>query len=192
MQSIYDIIVTPKDNKRYNNEKDIDGQKLILNSAIDENDYRYVNRQCIVKKLPAYNIYEWDLKVGDEVVVHHNAIRRYWGFNCDLRDGDGVIGNNEFVLTPEQVFMKKDGDSWKCLWDYCFVTSIKDDRMFTNSKDGLREDVAILKYSNKNLEDKGLNQGDKVLLTPSSNYRFDLDGETLYKISSRDICAILC
>ena len=66
MQSLFNFIVEPK-NKRYENEVDINGKKLIVNTTMD--DHKYVSRIGIVKSIP--KIGETNIKVGDEVIVHH-------------------------------------------------------------------------------------------------------------------------
>ena len=69
MQSISDFIIKPK-NKRYNNTKQIGDSELLLNSEIS--DHRYVSRNAIVLALPL-NI-KTNIKVNDEVIVHHNIL----------------------------------------------------------------------------------------------------------------------
>ena len=73
MQSLFNFIVQPK-NKRYENEVDINGKKLIINTTMD--DHKYVSRVGIVKSLP--KVGETNIKVGDEVIVHHNVFRRFY------------------------------------------------------------------------------------------------------------------
>ena len=73
MRSISDFIIKPK-NKRYNNTKQIDGSELLLNSEIS--DHRYVSRNAIVLALPI--AYKGNIKIGDEIIVHHNIFRRWY------------------------------------------------------------------------------------------------------------------
>ena len=43
-------------------------------------------------------------------------------------------------------------------------------------------------YPNKELIDKGLKVGDKVAFLPESEYEFDIDGVTMYRMYSKNIC----
>ena len=63
MQSLFSFIVQPK-NKRYENEVDINGKKLIINTTMD--DHKYVSRIGVVKSIP--KIGETNIKIGDEVI----------------------------------------------------------------------------------------------------------------------------
>ena len=45
MKSVFDFIVTPEGN-RYSNEVDIDGDKLIVNSSIE--NFKLINRKATV------------------------------------------------------------------------------------------------------------------------------------------------
>ena len=72
MNSIYDFIIKPKDN-RYNNEVEVGDKKLIINASIE--DHKMVSRHAIVVSTPL--AYCTDIKVGDEVVIHHNIFRRW-------------------------------------------------------------------------------------------------------------------
>ena len=72
MQSIFNFIIKPKQ-ERYDNKKYIDGKELILNSELA--DHRYVSRVGIVTALPKSE--KTEIKVGDEVIVHHNVFRRF-------------------------------------------------------------------------------------------------------------------
>ena len=72
MQSLYAFIVEPI-KSRYNNTKKIGENNLILNTKIQ--DHRYVNRNAVVISTPK-NV-KTNIKIGDEVIVHHNIFRRY-------------------------------------------------------------------------------------------------------------------
>ena len=73
MQSLFNFIVKPK-SKRYENEVDIDGDKLIVNTTMD--DHKYVSRIGVVESIP--KVGKTNIKVGDEVIVHHNVFRRFY------------------------------------------------------------------------------------------------------------------
>ena len=72
MRGIYDFIIQPK-NTRYNNSKKIGDTDLILNTEMY--NHQYVSRKAIVKSTPI--ALSTKIKVGDEVIVHHNIFRRW-------------------------------------------------------------------------------------------------------------------
>ena len=73
MQSLFSFIVKPK-NERYDNKKYIDGKELLLNTEIS--DHRYISRIGIVTAVPKAE--QTEIKIGDEVIVHHNIFRRWY------------------------------------------------------------------------------------------------------------------
>ena len=72
MKAIFEFIVKPK-NSRTNNEKVIGDSKLILNTELQ--NHNYVSREGVVIAIPLG--IETSIKIGDEVIVHHNVFRRY-------------------------------------------------------------------------------------------------------------------
>ena len=69
--------------------------------------------------------------------------------------------------------------------DYCFVKPIKNTSNLSTSKE--IEHFGILKYSNNSLEAVGLTPGSLVIFTPNSEFEFNIDGEKLYCMKSKDI-----
>ena len=72
MKSVFDFIVIP-DGKRYNNEVNINGDKLIVNSSIE--NFKLINRTATVLTVPT--AFETPIQEGDKVIIHHNVFRRY-------------------------------------------------------------------------------------------------------------------
>jgi hypothetical protein len=50
--------------------------------------------------------------------------------------------------------------------------------------------VGLIKYSNENLNKKGVNKGDKVSFQPDSEYEYNVDGEKLYRMFTKNITLI--
>ena len=50
MQSLFDFIITPKKNRRYNNTKSIAGTEIITNTS--QEDHRFSNREGVVVNVP--------------------------------------------------------------------------------------------------------------------------------------------
>ena len=178
MQSISDFIIKPK-NKRYNNTKQIGDSELLLNSEIS--DHRYVSRSGIVLTTPkAFNT---EIKIGDEVIVHHNIFRRWYDVRGVERNGRAYYKEDKYFVRLDQIFLYKQDDKWIAPKDYCFVKPIMSNDILLNEKEiPLR---GIIKYVDKEL--KGIYKEDLVGFTPSSEYEFIVDGERLYRVPTNSI-----
>ena len=178
MQGIFDFIIKPK-NKRYNNTKQIGDSELLLNSEIS--DHRYVSRNGIVLGLP--KAVETNIKIGDEVIVHHNVFRRWYDIRGVEKNGRAYYKENKYFVRLDQIFLYKQDDKWIAPKDYCFVKPIMSNDILLNEKEiPLR---GIIKYVDKEL--KGIYKEDLVGFTPSSEYEFIVDGERLYRVPTNSI-----
>lgn len=180
MQSIYNIIVEPK-GERYNNKKN----GIIYNTHIDEKDFHYTNRIGIVKSLP---LIDTPFEVGDEVIVHHNVFRKYWGFSGHLRTSSNDIDNNLFKVPQEQVYAYKRNGEWTAIDKWVFVKPIKADKgsiIYDLNTEVEREGIIAFGAP------EGFKIGDRVAFTPHSEYEFNIDDEKLYRMRHIDLIAIL-
>ena len=73
MKSPTDFIVTPVNNRRYNNTKKIGGIDFIVSSS--QEDHKFSNREAIVIETPLG--YTGPIKKGDTLLVHHNVFKYY-------------------------------------------------------------------------------------------------------------------
>ena len=73
MKSLYDFIVKPVGDK-YNNEIQIDGKKLVVNTKIES--WKFVNRLAEVIETPA--AFKTNIKKGDTIVIHQNVFRTFY------------------------------------------------------------------------------------------------------------------
>ena len=73
MKSLYSFIVKPFED-RYNNTKKVNDKELIINSSIE--NHIFVSKKAVVVSTPA--AYTTEIKVGDEVYIHHNVFRRWY------------------------------------------------------------------------------------------------------------------
>ena len=73
MESLYRFIIKPK-GERYDNEKKVGDKSLITNTRIET--FQSVSKKAIVIALP--KAYKTDIKVGDEIIIHHNVFRRFY------------------------------------------------------------------------------------------------------------------
>ena len=175
MESVYNFVVTPKGD-RYNNTKEVDGGKLILNTEIF--NHQYVNREAIVVSTPMVG--QTDIKPGDTVIVHHNVFRRWHDVKGREKNSRSYFNESTYFITQDQIFLYKRDDEWKAPKGYCFVIPLKaTDQFNIESEKPLQ---GIIKYSDGTVE-----VNDLIGFRPGSEYEFVVDGERLYRILSNFI-----
>ena len=176
MQSLFDFIVEPK-NKRYDNTKHIDDKELILNSEIS--DHRYVSRNGIVLALPKLETTK--IKVGDEVILHHNVFRRWYNVRGEEKNSRSYWEDDKYFVKSDQIFLYKQNNEWQAPEGFCFIKPIESNNIIEKEVP-LR---GIIKYVDKEL--KNIDKEDLVGFTPSSEYEFIVDGERLYRVPTNSI-----
>ena len=181
MKSIYDFIIKPK-NTRYNNTKKVGDKELVLNTEIF--NHQYVSREAVIKHLPL--AIETELKVGDEVIIHHNVFRRWHNIRGEEKNSRSYIDENTYCVKEDQIYSyNRNNQGWKTLNGYCFVKPIKSNDNFTTEKEELL--VGIMKYMDPSLKEYNISEGDLVGFTPYSEYEFIINGEKLYRVLTTDI-----
>jgi len=175
MKSVYNFVVTPKGD-RYNNTKEVDGGKLILNTEIF--NHQYVNREAIVVSTPMVG--QTDIKPGDTVLVHHNVFRRWHDVKGREKNSRSYFNESTYFIAQDQIFLYKRDDEWKAPKGYCFVIPLKaTDQFNIESEKPLQ---GIIKYSDGTVE-----VNDLIGFRPGSEYEFVVNGERLYRILSNFI-----
>ena len=175
MESVYTFVVTPKGD-RYNNTKEVDGGKLILNTEIF--NHQYVNREAIVVSTPMVG--QTDIKPGDTVIVHHNVFRRWHDVKGREKNSRSYFNESTYFIAQDQIFLYKRDDEWKAPKGYCFVIPLKaTDQFNIESEKPLQ---GIIKYSDGTVE-----VNDLIGFRPGSEYEFVINGERLYRILSNFI-----
>jgi len=175
MESVYNFVVTPKGD-RYNNTKEVDGGKLILNTEIF--NHQYVNREAIVVSTPMVG--ETDIKPGDTIIVHHNVFRRWHDVKGREKNSRSYFNESTYFIAQDQIFLYKRNDEWKAPKGYCFVIPLKaTDQFNIESEKPLQ---GIIKYS-----DGTVKVNDLIGFRPGSEYEFVVNGERLYRILSNFI-----
>ena len=180
MNSVYQFIIKPI-GKRYNNELSIGNKKLIINSSIAS--HKFVNREAEIIAVPL--AFETELKKGDKVIVHHNIFRRYYNQKGKSVNSGKYFKDDMYFASEDQIYMKKVGNSWKTLKEYCFIKPVVDKNGSNLSK--LKECVGIVKYGNSVLEALKMNEGDLVGFKKNREFEFLIDGEVLYCMEPNDI-----
>ena len=117
MRSIQNYIISC--NNRYNNSKKIEDKELILNTEITERDYQFVNRIGIIKSTPLY--IKTPAEIGDEVILHHNVFRRWYDIRGNEKNSAAFLSENDYIVSPEEVFAYKRNNEWRCFDQFCFV-----------------------------------------------------------------------
>ena len=172
MKSVYNFVITPV-GQRYNNVKKVGDKDLIVNSEIF--NHQHVNRLAKVLAVPTVG--QTDIKVGDEVIVHHNVFRRWHDVKGREKNSRSFIDEQTYVVSIDQIFLIKRDNKWIAPNGYCFVKPIRAIDKFNT--DAERPLVGIVKYS-----DGTVDVGDLVGLRPKSKYEFIVDGQRLYRVLS--------
>jgi hypothetical protein len=183
MRSPFFFIVTPKDDRRYNNTKEVAGVELITSTS--EEDFRFSNREAIVKDTPLG--YNGPVKKGDTLLVHHNVFKFYNDVKGRRRSGRSFFKDDLFFIEPDQFYAYHNGTQWNAVDRYCFVqpAPVEDSYIYKPlSEEPL---VGIMKYPNEYLKSKGVVEGTKVCYKPNSEYEFTVSDEKLYRMFDHQI-----
>lgn len=187
MKSPYCFIVTPVNDRRYDNQKEIGGVNFI--TSVSEEDHTASNRFAIVVETPIG--YKGPIKKGDTLLVHHNVFKFYNDMKGRRKSGRSYLKENLFLVDQEQFYMYHNGKEWNAWGKYCFIepVDIKDSYIF---KPGGEEPLfGKIKYINQELLDLGVKQGDEISFTPGSEYPFQVEGEKLYRMFTNNITMTL-
>ncbi len=177
MRSPFNFIVKPKE-KRNTSTKKIKDKELILNTELQ--NHLYVSRHGIVLETPMLE--KTNVKKGDEVILHHNVFRRFYDVKGNEKNSKSFFDEEVFFASPDQIFLYKRNKDWKPVKGYCFVKPIKNDDIFSDSKE--KPLVGIMKYPDEELIKNGIKSGFKVGFKPRSEYEFIVNGEKLYRVKS--------
>lgn len=189
MKTINFIIV--EIDEAYKNE--IDG--IVVNSTIES--VAHINRVAKVIEAPSFTI----VNSGDEILVHHNVFRMRNGIGGKRIHSNYHLEGNKYFVPLTEVFMyRRDGD-WQAIRPYVFVKPIEFEDTVengvtitsneNNSYKGRKRLRGIIKYPNDELTHNGVNVGDEVVFSYYSEYEFNVEGEILYKMSTKDILAVV-
>ena len=180
MKSLYRFIIQPK-GERYDNEKKIGDKNLITNTRIET--FQSVSKRATVIALP--KAYKTEIKVGDEVIIHHNVFRRFYDMKGKEKNSASFFKDDLFFCDIDQIYLYNKNDNWICNLDYCFVHPVAS----TDDFSILKEEplLGILKYGNKSLEALGITPGTLITFTPNSEFEFIVGDERLYCMKSKNI-----
>ena len=127
-----------------------------------------------------------NIKVGDEVIVHHNVFRRFYNMKGEEKNSSSYFKEDLYFCYYDQIFLYKQNGEWKAPFEFCFVKPIENKNQFvTDQKE--RPRVGILKYGNSSLDAFKVHEGSLVGFSPSSEYEFIIENDRLYRMRTNDI-----
>ena len=180
MKSVFDFIVMPEGN-RYSNEVDIDGNKLVVNSSIE--NFKLINRKATVLTVPT--AFTTPIQEGDEVVIHHNVFRRYYNQAGKEVDSSKTFGDNKYLCQYDQIYLYKRMVKWLSVGEHCFIIPIENNDKWSQEPE--QKNKGVVKIGNKTLTSLGINEGDLVGFKSNREFEFIIDKQRLYCMQSNDI-----
>ena len=181
--SVYQTLIKPKDDQRYNTTKNIGGGDWVVHTSISDKDGREVNRIGIVTGLP---LIDTQYEIGDEVLVHHNVFRQFWNQKGKLQNSNASLGHNGFSAWIDQIYaFRKPGEEWTMLGDNILVYPVIDEEkvLVTHFKP-LHGTLAV---GNTETSKIGLKPGERLLFTPNSEHKYEVDDKLHYRMRTKDI-----
>ena len=168
------------------------GESFAINSTIE--NVEFINRVAIVKVAPDFTI----LQEGDKVVVHHNIFRLRNDIKGNVADSSFHYEDNLYFVPLSEVFMYKRDSDWEAINPYCFVEPIEKEEeegfslsLAESSYKGRLDKEGIVAYLNDDLRSQGVQKGDRIKFSAYSEYEFKIDGKLYYKMSTKDVLAVL-
>ena len=171
MKGTFYFLIKPK-TTRYNNTKKIGDKELILNSEVF--NHKYISRQAIVLGLPVE--FKTEIKIGDEVIVHHNVFRRWHDARGKEKNSGNFILEDLYKISFDQIFAYKRNNKWHALEGYSFIKPIENKNGYEANQ------IGIIKYS-----DGSFKKGELVGYHPAGEYEFIIDGERFYRVKNNFI-----
>jgi hypothetical protein len=174
MNAYKDYIISPV-GSRYNNSVQVGERELIVNTEVF--NHQYINRLAKVIATPL--LFQSPLKVGDEVIVHHNIFRRWHDVKGREKNSRSYWKEDKYIASGDQIYLYKRKD-WIATPGFSFVKPIKsDDKLSSESEKPL---VGVIKYS-----DGTFNKDEVVGFSPNDEFEFVVDNERLYRIMNKYI-----
>jgi len=108
------------------------------------------------------------------------------------KSGKSFFKDDLFFIDYDQFFLYNKKGKWYGHDKYCFVKPIPKKDFYLKGA-GVNEEPlhGVIKYSNKQLKQLGVNEGDEICFTPDSEYEFYVDDEKLYRMFTDNIALTL-
>lgn len=176
---------------QYNNEVLLkNGTSIVVNTKIE--NVPNLNRTAKAVSVPKGLV----IKEGDEILFHHNILRKINDHKGEVQQSDFFIKDNLFFVPLDMIFMyKKEGqDNWNALAPFCFVEPIKEEQPAISSNlflpsvevghKGMKKNRGILRYGNDKID---IEEGEEVVFKDHREYEFEIDGKIYYKMDNDSI-----
>lgn len=186
-KSLFEFIVRPIGGKRYNNTKTIAGMDFVVSTS--EEDHKFANREGKVLSTPLG--YDGDIKVGDILLVHHNAFKFYNDMKGRRQSGKSFFKDDLFFIDADQFYMYKQDGRWYPHDRYCFVSPIPTQDSYIFKPFTEEPLMGVMEYPNKYLSAQGVKKGDTIIFKPESEYEFEVDGKKMYRMFDHQITAVV-
>jgi len=171
MNAYKDFIVSPI-GERYDNTKQVDDKRLILNTEVS--NHQFVNRLAKVIATPL--LFQSPINVGDEVIVHHNVFRRWYDVKGREKNSRSYWKEDKYIISEDQIYLYNN----KAMPGYSFVQPIKSNNKLTSNTE--QPLVGVIKYT-----DGAFDINTLVGFTPNSEYEFVIQGKRLYRVLNKFI-----
>lgn len=185
MQSPNQFIVTPANNRRYDNVKKIEGLEIILDAS--EESASFSNREAVVLSTPIN--YTGPIVEGDTLLVHHNVFKYYNDMHGRRQSGKSFFKDNKFFIDETQYYMYKNNSKWYAVEPFCFVAPLPATETYIYKPFSDEPLMGVMEYTCSSIEKHGIKKGDIVTFTPDSEYEFRFNEQKLYRIRSKNIIA---
>lgn len=142
----------------------------------------------------------WDIQVGDELYFHHNIVGVTVMEDTDVESQYLIDREQNLYAVPTDKYwpmafaILRDGE-FKALDGVCFVRPIVHKKYHTTNiivpdNETELQSIGEMVHSNDNLRIQGAVEGSKVIFEKDSEYKFDVNGETLYCMFDRWILGV--
>jgi len=171
MNAYKDYIISPIGD-RYNNSVRVNDKELIVNTELS--NHQYINRLAKVIATPL--LFQSPIKVGDEVIVHHNVFRRWYDMKGRERNSRSYWKEDKYIISEDQIYLYNN----KAMPDYSFIKPLKSTNKFSQEDENPL--IGVVKYS-----DGTFSSNELVGFRPNMEYEFIINGERLYRIMNKFI-----
>lgn len=183
LQSPFKICIKPKGGNQYINELKIGDTEIIINISIEEAED--VQRIGTIVSLPFH--YSGELKVGDDVIVHHNVFRITFNDKGIPMQSDFHFKDDLFFIGNDLIYMFIRDGKVNAYNDNVFVEPIHYEDYWEGPK--LLERQGIVKFTNEKLKSIGVVENSKIHFRKFCEYSFHIFGMHLYKMTNNRIMA---
>lgn len=180
IKPVRDFVVKPL-GKEYITEKD----GIIVSTGIE--NHKDVNRFGVVVHKPIH-FDDSDIMVGDICVVHHNTFRTYYDMKGREKKSSEYFRDNLYLIPKEKIYLIKRNEVWQTINGFIFIKPVpynQDSEIYIPKQE--EEHVGIVAIGSNS----DFKEGDKIAFKKNREYAFDIDGEKLYRMRTKDVVALL-